>query len=421
MDGGDGNDSLFAHGGGDFVYGGAGDDSLDADGGDDFLYGGDGSDFLDAADGHNLLDGGSGDDTLIAGDGNDTYVFGPGYGADFVSDAGGTDRVVVNGLTPAEVSFERSGNDVVMTVRGTGDRLTLSNWFALGSRIESIEFSASETMLDAATIEAMVSNAAPVAAADSATVSEDATSPVTGSVLANDSDPNADALGVANPGTYEGRYGTLVLEADGSYSYTLNSSLPEVQALAQGQTLTDSFGYTVTDGVVLNPLQAISQLNIVIEGANEAPVCQGRTIIGTKRDDHLVGTDCDDVIDGRRGSDTMVGGKGDDTYYVDAGHHHRRHHDHHHGHHHHRGDQVVERPNEGHDTVYSSASYVLPVNVEDLHLLGDKNLDGAGNAAANWIEGNRGNNDLRGGAGDDLLQGGEGKDRLRGGKGIDIL
>jgi Ca2+-binding RTX toxin-like protein len=121
----------------------------------------------------------------------------------------------------------------------------------------------------------------------------------------------------------------------------------------------------------------------------------------------------------------MIGGKGDDTYYVDAapGHHGQHHHHGHHRHHHHdhRGDRVVEQANEGHDTVYSSVSYTLPENVEDLHLLGDKNLDGTGNSAANWIEGNRGDNDLAGGAGDDLLQGGEGKDRLRGGRGVDVL
>jgi hypothetical protein len=154
---------------------------------------------------------------------------------------------------------------------------------------------------------------------------------------------------------------------------------------------------------------------------------QGRRIIGTNRNDHLVGTAGDDYIDGRRGFDKMVGGKGDDVYYVDASRGHRDR-----GHWSHwwdcgrgrrgkRTDEVVERANEGYDTVYSSASYILPANVEALHLLGSKNLDGTGNSAANWIEGNKSNNDLAGGGGDDLLQGGKGNDSLRGDKGVDIL
>ncbi len=367
IDGGDGNDSLFAHGGGDFVYGGAGDDSLDADGGDDFLYGGEGSDFLDAADGQNLLDGGSGDDTLIAGDGNDTYVFGPGYGADFVSDAGGTDRVVVDGLTPAEVRFERAGDDIVMTVTGTGDRLTLSNWFTPGSRIESIEFSASETMLDAATIERIVNNAAPVATDDSATIAEDAASPVTGNVLANDSDANAtDFVQVTNAGTYQGLYGTLELAADGSYTYTLDSSLAAVQGLAQGETLTESFTYEVSDDVPLYAGTASALLNIVIQGADEAS--SGRHIVGTHRKDRLVGTDGDDLLQGGRGKDLLQGGSGVDILQGGRG-----------------KDRLVDRDG---STVF---------------------------------DGGRGKDELTGGGSADFFAGGRGKDELKLGGGSDVI
>jgi VCBS repeat-containing protein len=262
--------------------------------------------------------------------------------------------------------------------------------------------------------------------ADSATITEDATSPVTGNVLANDTDPDSTAaFFVTNAGEYQGLYGKLQLNADGTYTYTLDSSLAAVQGLGTGETLTESFDYTMSDGG-LNALGANAQLNIVIQGADEA---QGRTIIGTRCNDRLVGTPGDDTIDGRGGSDTMIGGKGDDTYYVDAGpdghhhdhHHGHHHHGHHHGHDHDRGDRVVEQANEGHDTVYSSVSYTLPTNVEDLHLTGSKNLNGTGNSAANWIEGNRGNNNLAGGAGDDFLYGGKGNDSLRGDRGVDVL
>jgi VCBS repeat-containing protein len=406
--GNNGNNLLFGNEADDYLRGNAGSDTLDSDGGND------------------LLDGGTGDDNLVGGSGDDAYQFGAGYGTDTVVDEGGTaDRVVLQGLGVADVSLVREADDVVIMVNATGDRLVLTDWFVDASRVESIQFSADEVSLNAATIERIVSDVAPVANDDAAAVSEDATSPVTGNVLANDSDANVgDFVEVTNPGTYQLLYGTLELAADGSYTYTLDSSLAAVQGLAQGQTLTESFTYDVTDNLPLYPKTANARLTILIEGADEAPVCHGRTIIGTNRDDRLAGTACDDIIDGRKGSDTMVGGKGDDTYYVDTapgdhghrhGHHRRHHHDHR------RGDQVVERANEGWDTVYSSASYVLPANVEALHLLGSRNLHGTGNSVANWIEGNRGNNDLDGGGGDDLLQGGKGNDSLRGGKGVDVL
>jgi VCBS repeat-containing protein len=43
-------------------------------------------------------------------------------------------------------------------------------------------------------------------------------------------------------------YGNLVLNADGSYTYTLNNANPAVNALNNGQSLSDSYTYTLTDG-----------------------------------------------------------------------------------------------------------------------------------------------------------------------------
>jgi Ca2+-binding RTX toxin-like protein len=183
----------------------------------------------------------------------------------------------------------------------------------------------------------------------------------------------------------------------------------------------DLFGVAASD---------VFALDVAADPNGGTPGGQGSDIVGTPCDDRLVGTPFDDRIDGRKGRDVMIGGAGDDTYFVDAtqGRHHHGHRGHHgHGHHGHghphwsRVDQVVENPNEGHDVVYSKASYALPANVEDLHLLGGGNLDGTGNAQSNWIEGNGGRNTLKGGAGDDLLQGGDGKDTLHGDRGVDVL
>ncbi|WP_312996590.1 retention module-containing protein [Pseudomonas sp.] len=71
---------------------------------------------------------------------------------------------------------------------------------------------------------------------------------LTGNVLANDIQ-GADrvATGPVTPGTFTGTFGTLVLNADGTYTYTLNTSDADFKALTGGGNGTETFAYTITD------------------------------------------------------------------------------------------------------------------------------------------------------------------------------
>ena len=97
---------------------------------------------------------------------------------------------------------------------------------------------------------------APVALKDVASVTEGTALVASGNVLLNDTDAEHDLLSVAavngqaaRVGTsLAGTYGTLLLRADGSYTYTLANNQPNVQALSAGQTVTETFNYTVSDG-----------------------------------------------------------------------------------------------------------------------------------------------------------------------------
>ena len=108
--------------------------------------------------------------------------------------------------------------------------------------------------------------------------------------------------------------------------------------------------------------------------------------------DELHGLGGDDILDGRWGSGRMYGGRDNDIYYIDG-----------------LNDQVIELPKEGRDKVYSSISYTLRDNVEDLELTGNA-TDGTGNNLQNHIIGNDRDNTLDGRAGADILEGGRGND-----------
>ena len=128
------------------------------------------------------------------------------------------------------------------------------------------------------------------------------------------------------------------------------------------------------------------------------------TLSGGSQSDLLMGGGGADILDGKGGDDVMHGGTGNDLYRVDS-----------------TSDTVDEIGGDGTDTVESSATFTLPVNVEHLTLTGSANIDGTGNDAANTITGNSGNNVLTGLGGIDTLNGGGGNDTLNGGTGGDTL
>ncbi|MEO8342521.1 MAG: calcium-binding protein, partial [Gallionella sp.] len=125
---------------------------------------------------------------------------------------------------------------------------------------------------------------------------------------------------------------------------------------------------------------------------------------GNELDNILTGNSGSNVLDGGLGADTLSGGSGSDTYYVDNA-----------------ADVVIEGITVGTDTIYSTVSYVLPANVENLVLLGTTDLNGWGNTLNNVINGNSGANLLSGDAGTDTLLGNSANDILQGGIGNDSL
>ena len=136
-------------------------------------------------------------------------------------------------------------------------------------------------------------NTAPTAVADTADATEkggvangSGGSPATGNVLTNDTDPDAGdtktvtavSFGATN-GTLgtalAGAHGSLVLNASGAFTYTVNETDAAVQALRQStNTLTDVFNYTMRDTAGAT---STTTLTVSIHGANDAPVLAVQT------------------------------------------------------------------------------------------------------------------------------------------------
>jgi VCBS repeat-containing protein len=168
----------------------------------------------------------------------------------------------------------------------------------------------------------------PIAAPDSNGTAKNSTLSVSAAngVLANDTDPDAHDQGhlfvgavdgsAANVGqVVAGTYGSVDINADGSYVYTANKGGLPSQIVPQ-----DTFTYTVADGhggtdtstlsiIVTNPgVDYLAGANTTLNGGNGKQVLDG-----SAGHDVLIGGNSPDVLVGGV-MDTMTGGNGPDTF-----------------------------------------------------------------------------------------------------------
>ena len=157
---GDGNDTVYAGILGDTIYGEAGDDIIYGADGGDTIYGGTGNDVITAGNGTNYIHAGAdndevyggtgidyiygeaGDDLLEGKEGADTYYFNLGDGADTIYDfdynTSNIDRVIFGaGIDPADVVASRVEDDLVLTIIGTTDKVTIERYFSVYGRMVS--------------------------------------------------------------------------------------------------------------------------------------------------------------------------------------------------------------------------------------------------------------------------------------------
>jgi trimeric autotransporter adhesin len=512
IDAGAGNDTVFGRLGNDTLIGGDGADTLNGEGGNDTLLGGADVDVLNGNAGDDVLDSGSGNETLInGGTGNDTYLFGIGDGQDrvfnFVNSTGfaesdattTTDGVLFKaGVLAASVSARRNNLDLVLSISGASDTITVNSQFfgdspASTYGVDEVRFTdgtvwtqamlsamvlqgtaAGETLLGFANTDDVING---FGGADtlSGRSGNDTLSGGDGADTLNGEAGNDTLLGGADVDALFGNAGDDVLDSGAgnetsifggsgsdTYLFGVGDGQDTIQNLIQATGSAESDAATATDAIQfkagvlaanVTARRSADSLVLAITGTSDsitvlnhfypdlpasafavdevrfadgtvwtqamlsAMVLQGTasgetlvgfvnsddTINGFGGNDILSGRSGNDTLDGGLGNDTLTGGTGNDTYVVDSA-----------------ADVVNENANEGIDTVQSSMTYSLGVNVENLTLLGTNAINGTGNASNNVLVGNVGNNTLTGAAGADTFDGGAGNDTLIGDAGNDV-
>ncbi|MFB6276215.1 MAG: Ig-like domain-containing protein, partial [Halothece sp.] len=280
-----GNDTIKLKGGSDTGDGSPGNDQIFGGPGDDdggTLRGGTGNDTLEGGPGDDRLEGGLDADTMKGGSGADVFAGPPNaLDGDTITDFTNQDTIEVSGVQfqQSDLSVESGSAILKPDVNGDGtadaeitlEGLNASANFTVASNGEGD----TEITLGEANDEPTVTNQPPVAKDDELSTDEDTA--VSSNVLSNDSDANNDSLTVTAVQGKANQVGSeislesgasLTVEANGNVQY--NPVSGEFDFLEQGETLTDEFSYTISDG----PTKDSATVAVTIEGVNSAPVAQ---------------------------------------------------------------------------------------------------------------------------------------------------
>ena len=275
-----------------------GDDVFIGSSGDDEFRGGNGSDTVD----YSATTGGMfitsttatavdpdtdniGTDTLISienaigGSGNDTFIAASGVSNTFTG-GGGND--LFNGGTGAGIDrfiyTELLAADSIATHAGTNRLIVNGNANGANEGVDDLRNVEEIQFADGKVVTVINGNAAVLTQADSLTVVDtdgvDAGTVIQGtSVLTNDINIDQGQPGDAKAvvaQTIEGTYGTLVLSANGTYTYTLKAAVDHLT-----EDASETFNYQVTDGTNLSAATLV--INLI--GGNDAPVITSAPVV----------------------------------------------------------------------------------------------------------------------------------------------
>ncbi|MEM7425514.1 MAG: cadherin-like domain-containing protein [Pseudomonadota bacterium] len=298
-----------------------------------------GDDLIEGFTTGDVLDGGAGNDRLTGKAGADTYVFGPGSGADVIYEGigadfglgvGGDEVLFAGGLGPDDVEFAREGDDLIVDLPATGDRLIVEEQFgyaAVGHYTQQIEVFrfADGTVLSAAEIEQKLID-------DASGPGDDV---LRGALLDNvfDGGPGDDLL-IGEDGSDIYRFGIGsghdTIDEQPRWLTRDNFNVVEFGGGIASEDLTferrgDDLLITLSgSGETLTVLNEFSARSTQFSKIQEYRFADGSTLerdeilaltqdlTGSSGDDTLTGSSEIDQIQGLAGDDEITGGAGDD-------------------------------------------------------------------------------------------------------------
>ncbi|CAB3736880.1 hypothetical protein LMG1866_05145 [Achromobacter ruhlandii] len=133
-------------------------------------------------------------------------------------------------------------------------------------------------------------------------VKEDGTLVTTGQLTKTDVDTNdTHTWSVSNEG--KGQYGTFTVDQNGKWTYTLDNASTKVQALKEGETVTDTIKVTVDDG---HGGTAFKEITVTVTGTNDIAKITGQSTGAVIEDKTLVTSGKLTVSDADAGQSTLV-------------------------------------------------------------------------------------------------------------------
>lgn len=274
--GGRGSDTLNGGNGHDRLYGGIDADSLNGEAGHDRLYGWHGNDTLDGGDGYDRLYGGSGNDSLNGGQNND-YIHG-GSGFDTAVFSGSVSDYSI--VQIAKYHWKVIGLD-------GSDRLV---------RVEALAFDGYTFFTDGR-------NNTPFAQAHAATTNED-TELRLETLLDGAFDPDNDEISLSAV-TASGAGSTVSIAHDGAVIYNPDGAF---EYLADGETVTDFFTYTISDGRGGTRTETVT---VTITGVNDGP-----QVVSTAADAMGSVTEAGVTVSGTSGATGTLSATGAETGFT---------------------------------------------------------------------------------------------------------
>jgi Ca2+-binding RTX toxin-like protein len=306
-----------------------------------------GNDTIMGYDGNDRLDGGAGNDTLAGYRGDDTYIFGRGYGQDYIDESSGSfddaNDVILfkEGIAPTDLLLSRSGTALVIRIAGTTDQLTIAHqlWNSstnggAGNRIERFVF-ANGLVWTASEVDLRVLQA-------QQTAGDDVVSGYDGNDVLDGGRGNDTLMAARGNDTYvfgrgygqdrvddwAGNYGDIddiilfkagIAPTDLLLSRSGLDLVIKIAGTTDQLTIVNQFFTSYLGGYGSgNRIERFVFANGVVWTASEI---DQRVLLGQKTagDDEVRGYDTNDVLDGGLGNDTLSGFGGEDTYVFGRG------------------------------------------------------------------------------------------------------